>query len=151
MKDTDAARNALRGATLPEKLASIGIERGRMIDIRNLDAIDRDYGIGIYLFFEKKLATTRTLAEVQAEYRDVPEYERPYVRIDRFLRFTKENDPSFDQTLEEFPLMIEIVAVGEMSDPATGRPTPFVTGLMPFLEDFDVDVDPVEQMQGRPL
>jgi hypothetical protein len=76
MKDIDAARNALRGTTLPEKLASIGIERGRMIDIRNLDAIGRDYGIGIYLFFEKKLATTRTLAEVQAEYRDVPEYER---------------------------------------------------------------------------
>ena len=151
MKDTDAARNALRGTTLPEKLASIGIERGRMIDIRNLDAIGCDYGIGIYLFFEKKLATTRTLAEIHAEYRDVPEYERPYVRVDRFLRFTKENDPSFNQTLEEFPLMIEIVAVGEMSDAANGRPTPFVTGLMPFLEDFDVDVDPVEQMQGRPL
>jgi hypothetical protein len=151
MNDTDAARNALCGTTLPEKLASIGIERGRMIDIRNLDDIGRDYGIGIYLFFEKKMATTRTLAEVQAEYRDVPEYERPYVRVDRFLRFTKENDPSFNQTLEEFPLMIEIVAVGEMSDAATGRPTPFVTGLMPFLEDFDVDVDPVEQMQGRPL
>jgi hypothetical protein len=151
MKDNDAARNALRGSTLPEKLASIGIERGRMLDIRNLDAIGRDYGIGIYLFFEKKLATTRTLADVQAEYRDVPEYERPYVRVDRFLRFTKENDPSFNQTLEEFPLMIEIVAVGEMSDAVTGRPTPFVTGLMPFLEDFDVDVDLVEQVQGRPL
>jgi hypothetical protein len=151
MKDTDAARNALRGTTIPEKLASIGIERGRMIDIRNLDAIGRDYGINIYLFFEKKLATSRTLAEVQAEYRDVPEYERPYVRVDRFLRFTKENDPSFNQTLEEFPLMIEIVAVGEMSDVVTGRPTPFVTGLMPFLEDFDVDVDLVEQVQGRPL
>jgi hypothetical protein len=151
MKDTEAARTALRGVTLPEKLASIGIERGLMLDIRNLDAIGRDYGIGIYLFFEKKLAITRTLADVQAEYRDVPEYERPYVRVDRFLRFTKENDPSFNQTLEEFPLMIEIVAVGEMPDPVTGRPTPFVTGLMPFLEDFDVDVDPVEQMQGRPL
>ena len=50
-----------------EKLASIGIERGRMMDIRNLEAIGRDYGIGIYLFFEKELATTRTLAEVQAD------------------------------------------------------------------------------------
>ena len=47
--------------------------------------------------------------------------------------------------------MIEIVVVGDMPDPATCRTTPFVTGLMPFLEDFDVDVDPVEQMQGRPL
>ncbi|MGD0535184.1 MAG: hypothetical protein ABR999_07055 [Methanoregula sp.] len=151
MNDTDAARNALCGATLPEKLASIGVERGRMIDIRNLDAIGRDYGIGIYLFFEKKLATIRTLAEVLAEYRDVPEYERPYVRVDRFLGFTKENDPSFSRTLEEFPLMIEIVAVGEMHDPATGSTAPFVTGLMPFLEEFDVDIDPVERSQGRPL
>jgi hypothetical protein len=151
MNDTDAARNALRGTTLPEKLASIGVENGRMIDIRNLDAIGRDYGIGIYLFFEKKLATTRTLVEVQEEFKDVPEFERPYVRVDRFLAFTKKNDPSFARTIEEFPLMIEIVAVGEMSDAATGRTTPFVTGLMPFLEDFDVDIDPVERMQGRPL
>jgi hypothetical protein len=151
MNDTDASRNALRGTTLPEKLALIGVERGRMIDIRNLDAIGRDYGIGIYLFFEKKLATTRTLAEVQEEYRDVPEFERPYVRVDRFLRFTKENDPSFAQTLEEFPLMVEIVGVGEMPDSATGSTAPFVTGLMPFLEDFDVDIDPVERSQGHLL
>jgi len=151
MNDTDASRNALRGTTIMEKLASIGIERGRMIDIRNLDAIGCDYGIGIYLFFEKKLATSRTLADVQVEYRDVPEFERPYVRVDRFLRFTKENDPSFAHTIEEFPLMIEIVAVGEMHDPTTGSPAPFVTGLMPFLDEFDVDIDLVEQSQGRPL
>jgi len=149
MNDTDAARNALRGTTIPEKMASIGVERGRMIDIRDLDKIGSDYGIGIYLFFEKKLALSRSLAEVQEDYRDVPEYERPYVRVDRFLQFTKKNDPSFARTLEEFPLMIEIVAVGEMHDPATGSTTPFVTGLMPFLDEFDVDVDLVAQSHGR--
>ena len=152
MKDTDAARNALRGTTLPEKLASIGVENGRMIDIRNLDEIGRDYGIGIYLFFEKKLASTRTLVEVQEEYKDVPEFERPYVRIDRFLQFTKKNDPSFARTIEEFPLMIEIMAVGETHDPATDSTAPYVTGLMPFLDEFDVDIiDPVERSQGNPL
>lgn len=151
MNDTDAARNALRGTTLPEKLASIGIESGRMLDIRNLDAIGRDYGIGIYLFFEKKLATTRTLVEVQEEYLNVPEFERPYVRVDRFLEFTKKNDPSFARTIEEFPLMIEIVAVGEMHDSKTDSTAPYVTGLMPFLDEFDVDIDPVERSQGRPL
>jgi len=149
MNDTDASRNALRGTTIPEKMASIGVERGRMIDIRDLDKIGSDYGIGIYLFFEKKLALSRSLAEVQEDYRDVPEYERPYVRVDRFLQFTKKNDPSFARTLEEFPLMIEIVAVGEMHDPATGSTTPFVTGLMPFLDEFDVDVDLVAQSHGR--
>ncbi|MEN6395295.1 MAG: hypothetical protein ABFC78_02295 [Methanoregula sp.] len=151
MNDTDAARNALRGTTIPEKMASIGVERGRMIDIRDLDKIGSDYGIGIYLFFEKDLATTRPLAEVQEEYREVPEYERPYIRIDRFLQFTKQNDPSFARTIEEFPLMIEIVAVGEIHDPATGSITQFVTGLMPFLDEFDVDIDLVAQSQGRTL
>ncbi|MFA7695372.1 MAG: hypothetical protein WCX63_07545 [Methanoregula sp.] len=151
MNDTDAARNALRGTTIPEKLASIGVERGRTLDIRNLDEIGRDYGIKIYLFFEKNLAASRTLEEVQEEYRDVPEYERPYIRVDRFLRFTKKNDPSFARTLEEFPLMIEIAAVGEIHDPATGSSTPFVTGLMPFLDEFDVDDDPVTRLHGHPL
>ncbi len=149
MNDTDAAWEALPGTAFPEKLASIGIERGRIIDIRDLDAIGRDYGIGIYLFFEKDLAVTRTLAEIQEEFRDVPEYERPYVTIAGFLRFTKENDPSFARTLEAFPLMIEIAAVGEIRDPATGKTTPFITGLMPFLDEFDVDVDPVERSKEQ--
>ncbi len=151
MKDTEAALTALKGSTFPEKMASIGVESGRMLDIRNLDKIGRDYGIGIYLFFEKDLATTRTISEVQEMYRAVPEYERPYIRVDRFLKFTKTNDPSFEQTIEEFPLMIEITAVGEMPGPAPGSTTPYVTGLMPFLDEFDVDIDPVEQKHGRPL
>ena len=143
MKDTDAAWDALRGTNFLQKMASIGIERGSIIDIRDLDGIGRDYGIGIYLFFEKDLAVTRTLAEVLEEFRDVPEYERPFVTVTGFLRFTRENDPSFAQTLEGFPLMIEIAATGEIRDPVTGRTLPFITGLMPFLDEFDVDVDPV--------
>jgi hypothetical protein len=145
MDNTDAARNALHGKTISEKLASIGIEQGRIIEIRNLNGIGRDYGIDVYLFFEKDLATTRTLAQVEEEYRGVPEYERPYVRVDHFLRFTQENDPSFSRTLDEFPLMIEIVSVSELPDPAPGRVRPVVTGLMPFLDEFDVDVDPADR------
>ena len=105
----------------------------------------------VYLFFEKELATTRSLAEVQEEYRGVPEFERPYVRVDRFLAFTKENDPSFARTLDEFPLLVEIVAVGQETDPGTGKIQPFATGLMPFLEEFDVDTDLVETHHNRPL
>ena len=145
MDDTQAARDALCGATLSEKLASIGIDRGRMVEIRHLDAIGRDYGIAVYLFFEKDLATDRTLAQVEAEFCGVPEYERPYVRVDRFLSFTLENDPSFNRTLDEFPMMIEIVSVGEEPNPATGRPVPVITGLMPFLDEFDVEEDPVRR------
>jgi hypothetical protein len=143
--EINAARDALPGTTFTEKLASLGIERGRMLDIRDLDDIGREYGVDIYLFFEKDLATAKTLAEVQSEYKEVPEFERPYVRIDSFLRFTRENDPSFSQTLNEFPLMIEIVTVGETPGAGTGSAVPFVTGLMPFLDELDVDSDPVEQ------
>lgn len=151
MDNTSAALAALRGNSIPEKMASIGVEKGRMLDIRQLDEICRDYGIEIYLFFEKELATTRPLAEVQEEYRNVPEFERPFVKIDRFLAFTKENDPSFAQTIEAFPLMIEIVTVGEMPVHGTGKSQPFATGLMPFLDEFDVEVDPVATHNGHPL
>jgi hypothetical protein len=151
MDNTAAALAALRGTTIQEKMVSIGVDKGRMIDIRHLDEISRDYGIRIYLFFEKDLATTRSLAEIQEEFRGVPEYERPYVRVDRFLAFTKENDPSFAQTIEEFPLMVEIVAVGEAVNPETGKSEPFATGLMPFLDEFDVDTDPVAANHGKPL
>ena len=150
MDNTEAALNALSGTTIAEKLASIGIERGRTIEIRHLDAVGRDYGIAAYLFFEKDLAATRTLAQVEAEYRGVPEYERPYIRVDRFLFFTQENDPSFNRTLDEFPMMIEIVSVGESPDPATGHPVPVIIGLMPFLDEFDVEEDPV-QRSGQKL
>jgi hypothetical protein len=151
MDNTEAARNALSGTTLSEKLASIGIERGRMIEICNLDTVGRDYGIAVYLFFEKDLATTRTLAQVEDEFREVPEFERPYIRVDRFLRFTQENDPSFARTLDEFPLMIEIVSVSDQPNPATGLAAPVITGLMPFLDEFDVDVDPAERSKEIPL
>jgi len=151
MDNTAAALAALRGTTIPEKMASIGVDKGRMIDIRNLDEIGRDYGIVVYLFFEKDLATSKSLAEVQEEFRGVPEFERPFIRVDRFLEFTKENDPSFARTIEEFPLMVEIVSVGESPDPETGKPGPFATGLMPFLDEFDVDTDPVATQNGRPL
>jgi hypothetical protein len=151
MDNTAAALAALRGTTIPEKMASIGVDKGRMVDIRNLEGIARDYGVAVYLFFEKDLATARSLAEVQEEYRGVPEYERPFIRVDRFLAFTKENDPSFAQTIEEFPLMVEIVSVGEGPDAETGKTGPFATGLMPFLDEFDVDTDPVATRNGQPL
>ena len=42
--------------------------------------------------------------------------------------------------------MIEIVTVGELQNPVTGIARPFIT-LMPFLEDFDVDTDPLLQQK----
>ena len=58
----------LPGTTLSEKLAWIGVERRGIIEIRHLDKIGRDYGIVVYLFLEKDLATTDTLAQVENSF-----------------------------------------------------------------------------------
>jgi hypothetical protein len=79
---------------------------------------------------------------VLEEYDPVPEYGRPYVTVGSFLRFTRENDPSFEQTLREFPLVIEIVSTGEMESPTYGTSVRFITGMMPFLDELDVDAEP---------
>ncbi len=149
MVDTETTRDALRGVALQEKLASIGVEHGRMVEIRNLDAIGRDYGIDVYLFFEKDLAATRTLDQVEDEFQEVPEFERPYVKANRFLQFTEENDPSFTHTLDTFLLMIEIVGLSERRDPITGCSIPVITGMMPFLDEFDVDIDPAQRRKNN--
>jgi hypothetical protein len=141
--DTMAAWEALSGKTPAEKLGSLGIIRDRTLDIRMLDEISRTYGIEVFLFFEEDLARTRTLESVLEEFDIFPEYGRPYITIGNFLRFTRENDPSFEQTMREFPLMIEIVTIGEIQSPNFGTTIRYISGLMPFLDELDIDVDPV--------
>ena len=140
--ESNAAWRSLPGKTILEKCASLGLECGAKIDIRDLDKTCRRYGINIFLFFEKDLVHIHTIEQVQEDYKGVPEFERPYICIDRFLAFTKKNDPSFEQTLREFPLMIEIVVIGEMRSADGSRMVPFVSGLMPFLDELDVDAEP---------
>jgi hypothetical protein len=137
--DTLSAWEALPGKTSEEKLHSLGIMKDTMLDIRMLDEVSRMYGIEVFLFFEEDLARTRTLESVIREFDVFPEYGRPYVSIGNFLRFTRENDPSFEQTMREFPLMIEIVTTGEILSPEEGTATRYITGLMPFLDELDVD------------
>jgi hypothetical protein len=130
---------ALPGKTSEEKLGSLGIIDGRNIDIRMLDEISRKYGIGVILFFEEDLARTRTLESVMEEFEVFPEYGRPYVSIGSFLRFTRDNDPSFEQTMREFPLMIQIVNTGTMQSSKDGTLNRYITGLMPFLDELNID------------
>jgi hypothetical protein len=149
--ESNAAWRSLPGTTILEKCVSLGIESGAQIDIRDLDKKGRRYGINIFLFFEKDLVHTHTIEQVQEEFKGVPEFERPYIRVDRFLAFTKKNDPSFEQTLREFPLKIEIVVIGEMRSADGGRMVPFVSGLMPFLDELDVDAEPPQVNVPGPL
>jgi hypothetical protein len=140
--EKNAGWEALPGKTTEEKLRSLGAMKGSMLDIRMLDEIHQSYDIEVYLFFEAELARSRTLESVLEEFDSVPEYGRPYVTVGSFLRFTRENDPSFEQTLREFPLVIEIVNTGEMQSARNGTTVRFITGLMPFLDELDLDSDP---------
>ena len=130
---------ALSGSTPEEMLGSIGITPGKKVDIRKLGRFANTHGIEIILFFEEDLARTRSLESVRQEYGHFSEYERPYVDVNSFLRFTRENDPSFEATMEEFPLMIEIVSVGGMPSQKGNTVSLFATGIMPFLDEFDVN------------
>lgn len=141
--ENTGAWEALPGKTPAEKLRTLGIMSEAMFDIRTLDEISRTYGLEVFLFFEEDLARGRTLESVLEEYSIFPEYGRPYISIGSFLTFTRENDPSFEQTMREFPLMVEIVTIGEMQEPESGKTVRYVTGLMPFLDELDVDADPV--------
>ncbi|WP_321506222.1 hypothetical protein [uncultured Methanoregula sp.] len=141
------APKTLTGSTPEEKLGSLGLMPGKQVDIRNLGALANMYGIEIMLFFEEDLARTRTLESVMEEYRSVSEYERPFIAVGSFLAFTRENDPSFEQTIQEFPLMIEIVSYGERPSGPGNESVLFVTGLMPFLDELDVDA-PVPDPNG---
>jgi hypothetical protein len=136
---TRNAWSALPGSTPAEKLQVLGVEKNARVDIRRLDEISRRYGVTIYLFFEDDLARDRPLETVIEEFGSFPIYERPYISVPDFLRFTRENDPSFEQTLQEFPLMVEIVSTGTTPAGADGSNVPVVTGLMPFLDELDVD------------
>jgi len=135
------AWSALGGITPAEKLGTIGVTEGRTLDVRFLDEIARTYGVTIMLFFEEDLARTRTFESVQQEFSHAGEFERPYIAVGRFLKFTSENDPSFEQTMLELPLMIEIVTVGE-NRTKEGGTVPYIAGLMPFLDELDVDAPP---------
>lgn len=143
MKNT-TGHAALPGSTPEEKLQSLGIIPGKKVDIRTLGRIANTHRVNITLFFEEDLARTRTLESVREEFGHFSEFERPYVDVNRFLAFTRENDPSFEATMDAFPLMIEIVTVGQDIPAAGKEPVLVVTGLMPFLDEFDVDAPPPE-------
>lgn len=131
--------SALPGSTAAEKLKVLGVVKNNRVNIRRLDEISRRYGIMVYLFFEEDLARDHPLGTVMEEYSGVPVFERPYISVPDFLRFTRENDPSFEQTLREYPLMVEIISCENSLAADDGSDLPVVTGLMPFLDELDLE------------
>jgi hypothetical protein len=134
---TDAYR-MLPGTTPAEKLGSLGFAPGNKTDIRELAAAAGTYGIAVYLFFDEQLARSTALELVIHKFRDVPEFERPYVRIGDFLRFVEENDPSFQQVMQAHPITIEVITVAEIAANPNVPALVYITALMPYLDELHV-------------
>lgn len=123
----------------PGELQQKGIVPGAKIDIRDLDTVRQQQNLEVYLYFEEELARESTLSENLEEYGDVPDFERPFIRLDAFLQFAGESDPLFTQRLEDVPLIIEVIAYGEIVYEGRNEPTPYMKGLMPFLDEMQMD------------
>jgi hypothetical protein len=138
---SDHGMKSIDCAALRERCIAYGIVAGNRIDVRDLDQLSRSWEIDTYLYFEDDLARESDLETDLNTYAGVPEFNRPFVKLDVFLKFGEENDPTFTQRLIEFPLMVEIVNVGEYAKTPSA---PYIKALMPFLDDVDFDKDPVE-------
>ncbi|WAC05588.1 MAG: hypothetical protein OS112_02880 [Methanoregula sp.] len=134
---TDTYR-MLPGKTPAEKLGSLGFVPGKKIDLRELAAAVGTYGISVYLFFNEQLARNTSLELVIHQYRDVPAFERPYVRAEEFLRFVQENDPAFQQVMQADPVMVEIINVAEISANPAIPALVYITALMPYLDELGI-------------
>jgi len=132
---TDAYR-MLPGASPLEKLNSLGIAPGKKVDLRELAAAAGTYGIVVYLFFDEQLARTTSLELIIHQFRDVPEFERPYVRVEEFLRFVQENDPAFHQVMQAHPITPEVIIVAEIAANPAIPALVYITALMPYLDEL---------------
>ncbi|MBP2145689.1 hypothetical protein J2129_001143 [Methanofollis sp. W23] len=122
----------LDGENVQEKFAGLGIAPGERIDILEIQRFSQDYGFRAVLYFEEEMGRNGNLAADEKAYENVPETERPFISVEKFLQFAREFDPySFEMRLKELPLIIEVVAVGEIEG------EPYMTGLMPFLDDLE--------------
>lgn len=124
----------IEGATPTEQLARLGVKIGDQVDIRDLNILHDRYGIQVVLYFEEKLVRKGQYELDLAEHAHVPAYERPFIEVGTFLGFAGESDPTFAQRLVDFPLMIEVIGIGQISD---REKTPFLTGLMPFVDEIE--------------
>lgn len=124
----------IEGATPAEQLEHLGVKIGDQVDIRDLKILHDRYGVRVVLYFEEELARKGQYEKDLREHAHVPVYERPFIDINTFLGFAGESDPTFAQRLEDFPLLIQVIGIGQLSD---DEKTPFLTGLMPFVDEID--------------
>jgi hypothetical protein len=132
--------NDVVGNSVAEKMQSLGVIVREKIDIRTLSEIADAIGGEAVAYFEKDLAETSTYEEDLKNFAKEEEYHRPFIQARSFIAFGTENDPTFSARLEEFPLMITVIEVGERR--TDSGVIPYIKGLMPFVDEFDVDAEP---------
>ena len=132
--------DTVKGATFEEKMNNLSIAVGKPIDVMELIRLKKLYGIESVLYFEPELADKSTYEKDLADFAADDEFERPFIAADRFVDFGKENDPTFEGRLKEFPLMVTVHSFGERKT-ESGTPIKYIKALMPFLDEFDVNKD----------
>lgn len=130
----------LAGETDEEKYNSLSVKKGGKTDILDLKKIHDLYDIEVVLYFEKDLAKNSTYEKDLSDYSGYEDDMRPFIEIEKFIKFGRENDPTFEGRLSEFPLMITIISTGIID--SAGKKIRYIKGLMPFLDEFDVDEVP---------
>ncbi len=110
-----------------------GLDVGKKVDIRVLEAIARKGDLSIILYFEEDLAKTSTYTQDIMEYSKYPEDNRPFIELVSFMTFQREMSPCFDDALTTVPLMITICS---NSEEYNGKSV--VKGVLPFLDEMDI-------------
>ncbi|MCK4270135.1 MAG: hypothetical protein KAW93_06615 [Methanogenium sp.] len=127
----------LEGESLEDKFASIGLNTEDKVDFRELKKINELYNIDVVLYFEEEIAKNSTYEADLKKYAGVPEYERPFVKLKSFMRFISECDPEFEPRLDIFPLMADIIKLGEHGGEGAGKKKVMVKVLLPFYNELD--------------
>lgn len=130
----------LPGGSDKEKFTSLSVENDARIDILDLKKIGDEYGVEVVVYFEKDLAENSTYEKDLVDFGGDDEEMRPFITAEKFIKFGTETDPTFESRLTEFPLMVRIISTGERQE--EGESVKYIKGLMPFLDDFDVDSEP---------
>lgn len=110
-----------------------GLEVGKKVDIRVLEAIARKGDVLIILYFEEDLAKTSSYGEDLKEYGQFPDDERPFIELVSFMSFQRKMSPCFDDALTTVPLNITIHS---NSEEYNGKSV--IKGILPFLDEMDV-------------
>lgn len=109
-----------------------GLNVGKKVDIRVLEAIAIQDELDIILYFEEDLASSSTYEQDLKDYASFPDHERPFIEIRSFLSFQREMSPYFNDALTTVPLSIIIRSNSEVYE---GRSV--IKGVLPFLDEMD--------------